>query len=63
MKTSRALLLSIAITLAATAILSFLFGGRVLALFLLLPIGFLFARKKPPTENPPPHNRSPIEPK
>ena len=61
MKLSRALLLSLAVTVAATVLLSLLFGGRAYALFLLLPLGFLFRRK--PADVPPGEtSRNPIEP-
>ena len=62
MKTSRTLLISLGIILAATGILMFLFGGRVFALLLFLPLGFLFRRRRPPPEKPNEINRKPIEP-
>ena len=47
MKLSRALLLSILITLALTLILQFLFGAMAFGLFLFLPLGYLFTRNRP----------------
>jgi len=56
-----ALLISLAVTLAATAVLGLLTGRHVSALFLLLPLGFLIRSKPQPPAAP--RGNEPIEPK
>jgi hypothetical protein len=60
MKLPRALLISFAITVAATVLLSWVFGGRAFALFLLLPFGFIFRGKSEAKTSRP--DSKPIEP-
>jgi hypothetical protein len=52
-KWPRALILSMAVTVAATLALSLVFGGRAFALLLILPVGFLFRRPREDHPAPP----------
>ncbi|HEY3293851.1 MAG TPA: hypothetical protein VGL38_00275 [bacterium] len=70
MKFSRALILSIIITLVLTLLLQFVFGAMAFGLFLFLPLSFFWVHNhnkrgpKPPGQNPtagPPS--TPIEPR
>ncbi len=45
MRSARAVLVSVLVTLGLTLILQFFFGARAFGLFLLLPVTFLFRRK------------------
>jgi hypothetical protein len=60
MRWPRAIVISLAVTLVLTAILMYFFGPRALGLFLFLPIGFAFGRKK---RDGSPHDQGPIEPR
>ncbi len=46
MKLSRALILSIIVTLALTLLLQFIFGAMAFGLFLFLPLSFFFAHNR-----------------
>jgi hypothetical protein len=52
MKIRSAILISLVVTLAVTAVLGMFVSGRIFALFLLLPLGFLFRRKSQPPQTP-----------
>ncbi len=62
MKLSRSLLISVGITILAAALVSYLTGGHALAFILLLPLGYLFRRKRPTEERSNPADNRPIEP-
>jgi hypothetical protein len=57
---SRAILISLAVTVALTAILMVFFGPYALGLFLFFPLSFTFGKKK---NGEPPHHNEPLEPK
>ncbi len=64
MKLSRALLLSVIVTLALTLLLQLLFGAMAFGLFLFLPLSFFFSsnrfRRPRPPQGP---GSTPIEPR
>ena len=62
MRLSRALLVSILVTLALTLVLEFIFGPRAFGLFLFLPFGLLFKRRRDGGDGHGP-DTGPIEPK
>jgi hypothetical protein len=61
MKWRSAILISLVVTLAVTAVFGMLLHGRIFALFLLVPLGFLFRSKPKPPQTP--GGPKPIEPK
>lgn len=66
MNFSKSLTYSLLGTLLLIGGLSFLFGGKVLGVFLLLPLGLLFRSRKetnPPVDHPDFQRGEPIEPK